>query len=391
MKDNITTLIRFKDLGYEKNPTTDTIKFKWFHVNIEFASKLPRVDFSTTKLLCGYTRNNSPSIKIERRKDKSHSNLFIGLVLMNEDKPISDIHYYELRKDKREAIPVSIKKIMQIAVTFNRDKNIKDVKERSTVLGISEDHPLMQKMAESYENDIFTTNEAHLSDITEPLRDMYPFNLYCDIRGIGKKNSAISLINLNPASLIFQLYTLTPREQSVIHMKYCLRCSTQEIASYFERSTKRINDILSKALRKLRHPSRARYYDSPEKFINKQLEEEVKYLKKELESCRKELLNKREATSTLAESISNEEYSKQFAEIPEIYLETAGMSVRLYNCLKRRGYRTLNELNDVSISEVIKIRNLGRGSLIELIEILDNHTIRLHQDIDLMEFRKEHM
>ena len=50
----------------------------------------------------------------------------------------------------------------------------------------------------------------------------------------------------------------------------------------------------------------------------------------------------------------------------EMTIEELDLSVRSYNCLKRAGINTVQELTNKSEPEMIKVRNLGRKSLEEV-------------------------
>lgn len=52
----------------------------------------------------------------------------------------------------------------------------------------------------------------------------------------------------------------------------------------------------------------------------------------------------------------------------ETSIDDLDLSVRAYNCLKRAGILTLRDLTDKSENEMMKIRNLGKKSLKEVIE-----------------------
>ena len=58
------------------------------------------------------------------------------------------------------------------------------------------------------------------------------------------------------------LLTLTPREQRIIQLRFCLEDGTgrtlEQVGSEFNVTRERIRQIEAKALRKLRHPSRSR-------------------------------------------------------------------------------------------------------------------------------------
>lgn len=70
------------------------------------------------------------------------------------------------------------------------------------------------------------------------------------------------------------LYTLTPREEKILRMRFGLQDSgrfiTQaEIGEHFAISRYRVREVESKALRKLRHPSRSRLFTEYLKQLNK--------------------------------------------------------------------------------------------------------------------------
>ena len=55
-------------------------------------------------------------------------------------------------------------------------------------------------------------------------------------------------------------------------------------------------------------------------------------------------------------------------KILETSIDDLDLSVRAYNCLKRAGILTLKNLVDKSENEMMKIRNLGKKSLKEVID-----------------------
>lgn len=62
--------------------------------------------------------------------------------------------------------------------------------------------------------------------------------------------------------------------------------------------------------------------------------------------------------------VEKEETQKE--KMLEMAIEELDLSVRSYNCLKRAGINTVQELTDKSEPEMIKVRNLGRKSLEEV-------------------------
>jgi DNA-directed RNA polymerase subunit alpha len=54
------------------------------------------------------------------------------------------------------------------------------------------------------------------------------------------------------------------------------------------------------------------------------------------------------------------------------------LSVRFYNCLKRAGINTVAELCSKTPDEMMKVRNLGRKSLDEVLEKLKELGLKLN-------------
>jgi len=66
--------------------------------------------------------------------------------------------------------------------------------------------------------------------------------------------------------------------------------------------------------------------------------------------------------------IDREEVVKE--KVLEMTIEELDMSVRAFNCLKRAGINTVEDLINRSEEDMIKVRNLGKKSLEEVIQKL---------------------
>ena len=64
----------------------------------------------------------------------------------------------------------------------------------------------------------------------------------------------------------------------------------------------------------------------------------------------------------------------------EMTIEELDLSVRSYNCLKRAGINTVQELTDKSEADMMRVRNLGRKSLEEVKNKLADLGLSLRQD-----------
>jgi len=58
-------------------------------------------------------------------------------------------------------------------------------------------------------------------------------------------------------------------------------------------------------------------------------------------------------------------------KVLEMTIEELDLSVRSYNCLKRAGINTVQELTTKTEEDMMKVRNLGRKSLEEVQEKLE--------------------
>ena len=76
--------------------------------------------------------------------------------------------------------------------------------------------------------------------------------------------------------------------------------------------------------------------------------------------------------------IEKEESKKE--KVLETTIEELDLSVRSYNCLKRAGINTVQDLTTRSENDMMKVRNLGRKSLEEVIAKLDAMGLALAND-----------
>ena len=90
----------------------------------------------------------------------------------------------------------------------------------------------------------------------------------------------------------------------------------------------------------------------------------------------KVLIEHLEVVVELSEKAKEEDYmvereSEQNSQILEMQIEDLDLSVRSYNCLKRAGINTVDELTQKSEEDMMKVRNLGKKSLKEVKQKLD--------------------
>ena len=82
-----------------------------------------------------------------------------------------------------------------------------------------------------------------------------------------------------------------------------------------------------------------------------------------------------EAGSIMAERNNNEK-----EKVLDLTIDELDLSVRSFNCLKRAGINTVEDLINKSEEDMMKVRNLGRKSLEEVIAKLDSFGFTLKKD-----------
>ena len=78
--------------------------------------------------------------------------------------------------------------------------------------------------------------------------------------------------------------------------------------------------------------------------------------------------------------VEKEENQKE--KVLEMTIEELDLSVRSYNCLKRAGINTVEDLSNKSEEDMMKVRNLGRKSLDEVIQKLASYGLALREQED---------
>lgn len=204
--------------------------------------------------------------------------------------------------------------------------------------------------------------------MTTVIKDLeYPLNLIYaifedDAEEIVEKSDTISDFN---ASVEYVLYTLSDRERKILKNRFVDLMTLEQTGKLFGLTRDRIRQIEAKAIRKLRHPNRAKYFrygvlgiieNIKTGYYNQFLELEGKLI----ELCK---LN----TKAADEVIQTNELRRKYAPTK---IENMDLSVRSYNCLKRADINTLQDLTKLSYEDMTRIRNLGQKSVKEIIEKL---------------------
>lgn len=165
---------------------------------------------------------------------------------------------------------------------------------------------------------------------------------------------------------------LSERERVCVELYFDKELTYEKVAEQFNVGKERIRQIVAKALRKMRNPSRFKY---------------IKYGlegAKVLVETRKEELRKSHLKELIRQNEKMEKKLDRFPRLEELVdvknvrvlstpIEELELSARSYNCLKRwknysdgKDIKDLYDLTFVTEEELMKCRNLGRRSLEEI-------------------------
>lgn len=161
---------------------------------------------------------------------------------------------------------------------------------------------------------------------------------------------------------------LSTREMDIIDM-YIEGESLQEIADVFSLTSTRINQILAKALRKFTEQTVDITANLRE---NSDLEAEIRSLKLSVAALKKEYNDYR-----LSHGDTEDENPSCPPEILLKSIDDCGFSIRIVIALKWTDIYDVNGLvtRFYRFEDILKIRNIGRGSLCEIRNFMDEHNL----------------
>lgn len=161
---------------------------------------------------------------------------------------------------------------------------------------------------------------------------------------------------------------LSTREMDIIDM-YIEGESLQEIADVFSITSTRVNQILAKALRKFTEQTGEITANLRE---NSELEAEIHSLKLSVAALKKEYNDYR-----LSHGDTEDENPSCPPEILLKPIEDCGFSIRIVIALKWTDIYDVNGLvtRFYRFEDILKIRNIGMGSLCEIRNFMDEHNL----------------
>lgn len=183
-------------------------------------------------------------------------------------------------------------------------------------------------------------------------KEDYPMNLIHDLMGFrcdwkGTEDQR--------KGLEFAISDLDDRERDCVHKRYMERKVYDEIGYIYGVNRERIRQILSKALRKLKHPSRSRYYVYGLEAEFERRREEAKKLEKQRKIYK-----------------NPDKVIDQYGRSEAFY--ALQLSVRAWNCLARKEIGTVHDiLQQIHNGTLFKIRNMGAKTQEEIISKIEQY------------------
>lgn len=242
------------------------------------------------------------------------------------------------------------------------------------------DHDVMNYTYRRYILDgklsIFTKSETetptkHVEEDDRLIAELFTPNerLYCTLQKIDIRTNW-KQIPPNADWVIERcLSCLTEREAEVVADRVVRNLTFEEIGKEMGVTRERIRQIEAKAHRKLRRQLWAamRYAPGYEEEIQKIREKHEKLILDEAIARYKATLEE-EDIEPLVKKKANEMLGKIAIPIEELDL-----SVRAYNCLKRSGINTVNQLQKKNANDLMKIPCLGQNTLREIMAKLEEY------------------
>ena len=218
------------------------------------------------------------------------------------------------------------------------------------------------------------------------VNENYPINLLNDIAGEDWEYALPEDFN---QSLAYVLAGLTEREQGILIARYKDAMTYEAVGKNYGVTRERIRQIEAKAIRKLRHPTRIKFLIyGVSGLIHKAYADKVD----------RRLENAINHIAEIAEGMKTIGGAEEFAKIAEIerakrtgepiLIETVVFSVRTFNCLKRAGLDSLQDVANLTAEELTRVRNLGKKGYNEVVEELKKYGLSLKGGASMKETKE---
>lgn len=183
---------------------------------------------------------------------------------------------------------------------------------------------------------------------------------------------------------------LTPREKKVLLLRFSDGMTFEEVSKEFGVTHERIRQIERKAIRKLHHPSAAKYLQLGYYMAAEMEAAEKKgkadacaaaieaFYRNALEEAEKaEAAERAEKALQDAKETSRTGVSTEIRNTP---LRELDLSVRSYNCLYRHGCNCLGDVLKLTRRDLMHVRNMGKHSVEEVVAMVESHGGKIEED-----------
>lgn len=218
------------------------------------------------------------------------------------------------------------------------------------------------------------TKSANPEETTiEKMRKLKPTlswydTLWCDIMGVDYRDVAVCPTDIAKTIEWLLDNKLTEREAKVIRSRYEDAMTLVETGHELGVTGNRIAQIEAKAIHKLRRANGwlrfGRNHWIPIMRIQKNIEAEA-----EIAIKHRVMVSLDDRMSSLRKYIQDaiKMEAKEHAQAhPDMSIQELDLSVRAYNCLKRAGIDTLDDIRHLTEADLMNIRNLGVGGVREI-------------------------
>lgn len=186
-------------------------------------------------------------------------------------------------------------------------------------------------------------------------QEEYENKLYSDIFGIPVEE--VVLPDDYKEAIEIVLSQIDERQKQIILLRYKKHMTLEQCGFTMGISRERSRQLVAKALRRLRHPSRAKILGYGTSGYKAKMQE-------------------REANL-------NEFKNGNFDLIGELLVDDLDLPIRAYNCLKRAGSNTIKDVAEiVSSGKLLKVRNLGQKTFEEIVQRLIDFGIFTREEIE---------
>lgn len=206
--------------------------------------------------------------------------------------------------------------------------------------------------------------------------DDYPFNLMIVLGVVPAEDIEDFQKQVEGLNYILSSQSIDDKERKVIDYRFAKHLTLKESSEKLGVSAERVREIEAKILRKLRHPVRRHAVAYGLEQLNI-----IEDAKKEIEELNEKIFNLQSIYDDLMEKLKGyaiQDYIKVQNQA-KITLEDIGdkLSTRAYNILKRAGFENLYDLNGKTRRQLLRIRNMGKTTLDEIVSVLEQYDIHI--------------